>query len=514
MAKVITAEEAAGLIQSGQTVVVGGSSGISVAESVLVQLEERFLRTGAPRDLFAITTSGLGDRVSKGIIHVAHEGMVRRTLTAHYGLQPILAKMAKEGKIEAYNFPQGVMSHIFEAIAAHQPGILTHVGLDTYMDPKNEGGKMNAITTEDMIEAVTIGGERWMLYKSFPVDVAILRGTTADEKGNISFEHEACFLETLSQAQAAHNSGGIVIVEVKRLAKAGTLDPRQVRIPGIVVDYIVVDPEPMMTWQTKFDPSFIGEVKKPVTEIQPLPLNVRKVVARRAAMELQKGMVANLGSGISAGIPNVAVEEGIMQRVTFTIESGLVGGMGGVNLDFGTATNPEAITSQPDMFNFYDGGGLDIAFLSFVEADETGNINVTKLSGQIEGPGGFMDISANAKRVCFLGTFTAGGLDIAISNRQLQIQQEGKYRKFVEVVSHLTWSADYARKKGQSILYITERAVFRLVQDGIELIEIAPGVDLEKDILSLMPFRPLIAKDLKIMDSRIFDPAPMGIGAE
>lgn len=510
--KVISAQEAAALVKNGQTLVVGGSSGISVAESFLVKLEERFLETGEPRDLFAVTTSGLGDKDKRGINHVAHEGMIRRTLCAHYGLQPSIAKMARENKIEAYNFPQGVMSHIFGAIAAHKPGVLTDVGLGTYMDPRLEGGRMNERTTEEMVKLLTIEDREWLLYKSFPVDVAVLRGTTADEDGNITFEHEACSLESISTAQAAHNSGGIVIVEVKRLAKRGTLDPRRVVVPGILVDYVIVDPEPMMTWQTKFDPSFIGEVKKPVSQIAPLALNVRKVVARRAAMELRSGAVVNLGSGISAGIPNVAVEEGILDQVTVTIESGVIGGMAGQNLDFGTTTNPVAITAQPDMFNFYDGGGLDIAFLSFVEADEKGNINVTKLSGQIEGPGGFMDISANAKRMCFLGTFTAGGLDVSIGDGEMHILKEGRYKKFINEVSHLTWSADHAREIQQPVLYITERAVFELRQEGIMLTEIAPGVDLEKDVLSLIPFRPLIAENLKLMDARIFRDEPMGLG--
>ena len=510
--KVISAQEAAALVKNGQTLVVGGSSGISVAESFLVKLEERFLETGEPRDLFAVTTSGLGDKDKRGINHVAHEGMIRRTLCAHYGLQPSIAKMARENKIEAYNFPQGVMAHIFGAIAAHKPGVLTDVGLGTYMDPRLEGGRMNERTTEEMVKLLTIEGREWLLYKSFPIDVAVLRGTTADEDGNITFEHEACSLESISTAQAAQNSGGIVIVEVKRLAKRGTLDPRRVVVPGILVDYVIVDPEPMMTWQTKFDPSFIGEVKKPVSQIEPLALNVRKVVARRAAMELRSGAVVNLGSGISAGIPNVAVEEGILGQVTVTIESGVIGGMAGQNLDFGTTTNPVAITAQPDMFNFYDGGGLDIAFLSFVEADEKGNINVTKLSGQIEGPGGFMDISANAKRMCFLGTFTAGGLDVSIGDGEMHILKEGRYKKFINEVSHLTWSADHAREIQQPVLYITERAVFELRQDGIMLTEIAPGVDLEKDVLSLIPFRPLIAEDLKLMDAWIFRDEPMGLG--
>lgn len=509
--KVVSAKEAAALIQNGNTLLIGGSSGIAVAESVLAALEKRFLETGMPQNLFAVSTGGLGDKDKRGMNHVAHEGMLSRTLCGHYGLQPSVARLARENKIEAYNFPQGVMAHLYGAIAAHKPGVLTDVGLNTYMDPRSEGGRMNECTTRNMVEVLTIDGREWLLYKSFPIHVSLLRGTTADEDGNITCEHEACALESLSAAQAAHNSGGIVIVEVKRLAKRGTLDPRQVTIPGIVVDYVVVDPEPTMTWKTKFDPSFIGEVKKPVSQIVPLALNERKVIARRAAMELTAGAVVNLGSGISAGIPNVAVEEHIIDQVTITIESGVIGGMAGLELDFGTATNPAAMIPQPDMFNFYDGGGLDIAFLSFVELDQRGNINVTKLSGQIEGPGGFMNISANAKRMCFLGTFTAGGLRTSIGGGRMEILQEGKYRKFVETVSHLTWNADHARSVEQKVLYITERAVFELTAEGVMLTEIAPGLDLERDILALIPFRPQIAPELKKMDKRIFCDQPMGL---
>ena len=511
MAKLITALEAADLIQDEQTVVVGGSSGITVAESILSHLEERFLATGTPRNLFVVTTSGLGDRISKGVIHLAHEGLLRRTLCAHYGLQPQIADMAMNNKIEAYNFPQGVMSNLYGAIAAHQPGYLTDVGLHTYMDPRNEGGKMNSRTTEEMVQVTTIQGKEWLLYKSFPVHIAVLRGTTADEDGNITCEHEACYLENLSIAQAAHNSNGIVIVEVKRLAKKGTLDPRHVVIPGMLVDYIVVEPHPYMTWQTEFDASYIGEIKKPVSQITPMPLNPRKIIARRAALELKRGAIINLGSGVAAGIPNVAVEEGILNQFTVTIESGVVGGMSGVNLDFGTATNPVAITPQPEMFHFYDGGGLDIAFLSFVEVDKDGNINVTKLSGRIEGPGGFMDIAANAKKVCFLGTFTAGGLEVDILQGQLKLLHEGKYKKFVGSVSHLTWNADHAKETGQEVLYITERAVFHLTDNGVMLSEIAPGIDLERDVLAHIPFEPILSPQLSQMDPRIFSSEPMNL---
>lgn len=514
MVSVISAREAVEKIGDGSTVVLGGSSGIACPESILREMEQRFLEEGHPKDLFAVHSTGLGDRESRGIIHLAHEGLLKRVLTGHYGLQPQIAKMARENKVEAYNFPQGPLTQLYREIAAHHPGVITHVGWGTYMDPRVEGGKMNARTTEDLVSLVTIEGTEWMLYKSFPIHVAILRGTTADEDGNITMEHECSPLEVLAQAEAAHNSGGIVIVEVKRLAKSGTLDPRMVKIPGILVDYVVVDPEPMMTWKTKFDASYCGEVKKPLGEMPPLPLDVRKVIARRAAMELKKGDVANVGAGISDKVPAVATEEGLIQDATFTIEAGIVGGTGGTQLDFGTATNPVAIIDQPYMFDFYDGGGLDIAFLSFVECDPRGNINVTKLSGQIEGPGGFMDISGNAKQINFLGTFSAGGLQVELKDGEIHIVKEGKYMKFFQEVSHLSWNAEIARQKGQKAVYITERAVFELAPEGIVLKEVAPGIDLQKDILEHMPFQPILAEDLKQMDPRIFREALMGLAED
>lgn len=514
MAKVITAKEAARLIEDGKTVTLGGSSGIACPESILREMETCFLETGSPKDLFVVHSTGLGDRQSRGIIHLAHEGLLKRVLTGHYGLQPQIAKMARENKVEAYNFPQGPLTQLYREIAAHHPGVITHVGLGTYMDPRIEGGKMNSRTTEDLVDLVTIDGTEWLRYKFFPIHVAILRGTTADEDGNITMEHECSPLEVLAQAEAAHNNGGIVIVEVKRLAKRGTLDPRMVKIPGIMVDYLVVEPEPMMTWKTKFDGSYCGEVKKPLGAMEPIPLDVRKVIARRAAMELKAGNIANVGAGISDKVPAVATEEGLIKDATFTIEAGIIGGTGGTQLDFGTATNPVAIIDQPYMFDFYDGGGLDIAFLSFVECDPRGNINVTKLSGQIEGPGGFMDISGNAKQINFLGTFSAGGMKIAIEDGKLKILQEGKYMKFFQEVSHMSWNAEIARQKGQRAVYITERAVFELESEGIVLKEIAPGIDLQKDVLAFMPFKPIVADDLKLMDERIFREPIMGLSED
>lgn len=509
---VITAQQAVTLIQNGVTVTLGGVSGGGVPESILREMERSFLETGAPRDLFVVHAGGLGDHKSRGVIHLAHEGLLRRVMTGHYGLQEKVAQLALENKVEAYDLPQGVISQLFRAIAAHQPGVVTHVGLGTFLDTRQgDGGKMNPRTTEDYVSPLTIGGKDWLLYRSFPIDVALLRGTTADEDGNITMEHETSFWDLLSQAQAVHNSGGIVIVEVKRLAQSGTLDPRMVKIPGILVDYLVVDPDPVMNWKTKFDASYVGEVKKPETAIEHIPLDIRTIIARRAAMEIHTGDVANIGAGIADKVPSVITEEGQVDKVTFTEEPGIIGGTGGFGLDFGSATNPTAIIDQAYMFDFYDGGGLDMAFLSFVECDPRGNVNVSKLSQRIEGPGGFINITSAARQINFMGTFTAHGIQVSIEDGKLRILQEGCYRKFCREVSHLTLNADRARAKGQRILYITERAVFEMVPEGLELKEIAPGIDLQRDVLDQMPFQPRIAKDLKEMDPRIFRKGPMGI---
>lgn len=509
---VITARQAVEHIANGATVTLGGVSGGGVPESILREMETAFLQTGAPRELFVVHAGGLGDHASRGVIHLAHEGLMARVMTGHYGLQEPVAQLALENKVEAYDLPQGVISQLFRAIAAHRPGVVTQVGLGTFLDPRfGDRGKMNARTTEEYASLLTIEGTEWMLYKSFPIQVALLRGTTADEEGNITLEHETSFWDLLSQAEAVHNSGGIVIVEVKRLAQAGTLDPRQVKIPGFLVDYLVVDDHPTMNWKTRFDASYVGEIKKPEGAIEPIPLDLRKIIARRAAMELHAGDVANIGAGIADKVPSVITEEGYVDQVVFTEEPGIIGGTGGFGLDFGSATNPTAIIDQAYMFDFYDGGGLDMAFLSFVECDPAGNVNVSKLSNRIEGPGGFINITSAARQINFMGTFTAHGLQARLHDGHLRILREGCYRKFCQHVSHLTLNAKQARAKGQRILYITERAVFEMVSDGIELKEIAPGIDLKKDILEQIPFSLKIAADLKEMDPRIFREAPMGM---
>jgi len=511
-ATVMTAAEAVAMIKDGQTLLVGGSGGgVTEATTLLKALSDRFEAEGGPRDLTVVHTTGIGDRESTGINLLAHEGLVGREIGGHYGMSPKLTRLVQENKIEAYNFPQGVLTHLYREIAAGRPGLITHVGIGTYVDPRLDGGKLNERTTEDLVEVVELAGREWLFYRSFPLDVVFLRGTTADEKGNISSEHEPALLETLAMAQAVHNCGGKVIVQVKRLAKKGTLDARMVRVPGFLVDAIVVDPE---QWQVRtrfFDPSLCGEVKIPLAAIEPLPFDHRKVVARRAAMEITRGSVINLGFGMPDGVASVVAEEGIDDLTTLTIEQGLIGGIPQGGVIFGCSANPEAVLDQPAQFDFYDGGGLDLTCLGAAQIDAEGNVNSSCFAGNLAGCGGFINISQNAKKAVFCGTFTAGGLAVEIKDGKLIIAREGRHRKFIEQVEQITFSGRYSRERGQKVLYVTERAVFELTSEGITLVEVAPGIDAERDVLPHMGFEPRVADPLRQMDPRIFRDELMGL---
>ncbi|SAK89015.1 3-oxoadipate CoA-succinyl transferase subunit alpha [Caballeronia pedi] len=512
--KIVTADEAIALIRDGDVVSCSGFVGIGTPEELIASLERRFIETEGPRDLTLVFAAAPGDGKERGLNRLAREGLVQRAIGGHWSLVPKLGKLATDNRIQAYNLPLGTISHLYRDSAAHRAGTLTKVGLGTFVDPRQSGGKINARTTQDIVRVMEIDGEEWLFYKAFPINVALIRGTTADAEGNITMEREALMLDAQAAAMAARNANGLVIVQVERIASSGSLDARSVVIPGVLVDCVVLAPPSAhkQTYATDYNAAYSGEIRVPVNKIPALALDERKLIARRCAFELPLGGVINLGIGMPEAVAAVAAEERVLDHLTLTAEAGVIGGMPQGGLDFGAGINTQALLHQNQQFDFYDGGGLDLACLGMAEIDRMGNVNVSRFGSRLAGAGGFINISQNARRLVFAGTFTAGGIVTAVEDGQMRIVTEGRTRKFVEAVEQVTFSGPLAAAKGQTVYYVTERCVFRLRPEGLQLIEVAPGIEIEHDVLAHMAFRPLIG-DVAVMDPRIYRPKPMGLAA-
>ena len=513
--KVVSMEEAVALIRDGDTLCISGSGAVSAPNGLLAALAQRFLKTGDPHNLTLVFASGPGDGKDRGLNLIAHQGLLRRVIGGHFGHIPKLAKLALENKIEGYSFPQGAISQLYRDIAAARPGVLSKAGLHTFVDPRLEGGKINPTTAEDLVRLIEVDGKEWLLYRSFPIQVAFLRGTTADLSGNVTMEHEALRIDSLAMAMAVKNSNGIVIVQVERIAANGSLGPRQVEIPGIFVDHVVVaSPEHhLQTYGTLYSPALSAEIRVPQDALFTLPLDVRKLIARRAALELSPHSICALGSGLPESVAAVAREERVLDYLTLMTDSGVLGGVPASGLDFGTAVNPEAIINQNQLFDFYDGGGLDLAYLPMAECDAAGNVNVSRCGSRLWGAGSFINISQNVRKLVFVGSFTQDGLEVTATAGRLSILREGHKRSFVQKVEQVTFSGSYAAKLGQKVYYVTERCVFELGPEGLELIEVAPGIDLRDDILAEMDFAPIV-RSHRPMDARIFRPELIDLKGE
>jgi len=514
--KVITAEEAIALIRDNDVVTTTGFVQSCIPEALHAALEKRFVETGSPRDLTLIMTAGAGDSKGLGTGRLHHEGLLRRVIAANFGRMPKVAQAAADNKILGYNLPQGVISQLYRACAAGQPGLFSKVGLYTYVDPRFGGGRVNELTKEEIVKLVEVEGEEWLFYTATKIDVAFIRGTSADPSGNISMEKEALTLDNLAQAMAAKNNGGVVIAQVERIVETGSLKPKDVKVPGILVDCVVVADRPeyhKMNYGTQHNPALSGEIRVPVESMAKMPLDERKVIARRASFELPPNGVVNLGVGAPEGIAAVANEEKMTPYITLTTEAGAIGGVLASGSSFGSAANAHSIIDQNQQFDFYDGGGLDMTCLGMAECDVQGNVNTSRFGGRLNGCGGFINISQNARSVVFAGTFTVGGLEVAIEGGQVKIIKEGRNKKFLNFVEQITFSGKYAQKRQQPVIYVTERCVFQLKPKGLELIEVAPGIDIERDILAHMDFKPIINEPL-LMDRRIFVDEPMNLIAD
>ncbi|MEX0776625.1 MAG: CoA-transferase [Phycisphaeraceae bacterium] len=505
-----TPDEAASLIQDGQTVASGGFVGAAHPEALTAAIERRFISAGSPRGLTLVYAAGQGDGKTRGLNHLAHEGLLKRVIGGHWGLAPRLGKLALEGRIEAYNFPQGVICQLFRDIAAGRPGCITHIGLNTFIDPAHPGGaagRLNDVTPPGLVERIELGGKPWLWYKAFPIHVGLIRASAADPWGNLIMDREVIVGEVLALAQAVHNSGGLVIAQVGRVLDSSP-PPQMVRVPGILVDRVVVADvdEHGQTFAESFNARYCEAAPKGQACAgwdRPMPMDERRIIAARACDEVRDGAVVNLGIGMPEGVARIAAERGLLYRITLTVESGPIGGMPASGLSFGASVHPQAILDQPAMFDFYDGRGLDFAALGAAQIDPAGNVNVSKFAQRVAGVGGFVNITQTAKRLVFCGTFTADGLVVAVDQGRLRIVKEGAIAKFVARLEQVSFSARRACDIHQDVLYVTERAAFRLVNEGLELIEVAPGIDIDSQILKLMAFRPII-RDVRPMAAHVF----------
>ena len=517
--KLISLAAAATLVRDGNVVSVSSSSGFCRPDATLAAIGARFVETGGPRGLTLLQPISVGDMYGiKGVDHLAHQGLIDTILAGSYPSgpsslpMPRIWQMIVNNEVRAYNLPTGVLYDMHREAAAKRPGVLTQVGLDTFIDPDREGGAMNALAAaRPVVQKLIFDGHEWLYFRAIIPRVAIIRATTADERGNLSYEQEGAYLGSLDLALAARNHGGITIAQVKRVVRAGSIPPQRVHVPCNLVDYIVVDENQMQTTQTRYDPAISGEIFQPESTFALMPWSPEKPIARRSALQLMRGDTANLGFGISANVPRILLEEGLHGQVTWAIEQGAVGGMPLLDFGFGCSSNADAIVPSPAQLTYFQGGGFDVALLSFLQIDSEGNVNVSKLAAKpylTSGCGGFVDITTNAKSLVFSGFFTAGA-KLSVGDGRLVIEQEGKAKKLVNAVEQVTFSGRMARKRGQQVTYVTERCVLRLVEDGLEVIELAPGIDLQRDVLPLAEFTLKVSPQLKRMDAALFNSAPM-----
>ncbi|WP_193174218.1 acyl CoA:acetate/3-ketoacid CoA transferase [Oricola nitratireducens] len=521
VSKIVTAGDAVARIADDAVVSVSSSSGLGCPDKVLEAIGARFEREGHPRNLTTLHPIAAGDMYGiKGVDHIARDGLLSTIIGGSYPSgpsslpMPEIWRMIVEDRVAAYNVPSGIMFDMHRDVAARRPGVLTKVGLDTFADPVREGCAMNAAAAAKPIVArVELAGETWLHFPNIVPDVAILRATTADERGNLTYEHEGAYLGGLDQAIAVRNHGGLVIAQVKRVTAAGSLRPHDVRVPGHLVDLVVVDPDQKQTTETVYDPAISGEIIRPLSSFHLAERGIEKVIARRAAMELKSGQTANLGFGISAMVPRVLLEEGHAGSVTWAIEQGAVGGMPLTGFAFGCASNADAFMPSPNQFTYFQGGGFDVSFLSFLEVDINGNVNVSKLGKKpylTAGCGGFVDITAHAKKIVFGGLFEASA-ELELTEQSLRVIKPGKFTKMVDAVEHVTFSGKRARETGQEILYVTERCVIRLEADGLVATEIMPGIDPEADIVAASQGRVRVAPDAVRMPVALLSEGKMGL---